>query len=508
MNIHSFTDWLYCRWSTVWQRLSWQVILAFGAGIFLWRNLLMPMVGDDYSYAFIWDGANAGNLMDGIGPRQKISSFADLLTSQWSHYFTWGGRVPALLTVQFFAWHGSIGRLLFAFANTLFFVLLVYLLFWLAAGRIESLAKSKTALLLLLIGLFFAIPAYIYTMIWLTGACVYLWTAAAICAFLLPYSLAYWQTSFWQDATWWHQPAMLLLGLLAGWSIEAGSLVTVLLTLAFLILFHQQKRLQCWQLTGFAGLVTGMLLLMLAPGSLMRVELMRELAPDYTMPAELMWTPLMFLYNFLEGFLPVLIGELPLFIPILLYFWKGPRNHTLTRYILLWVSGSFLVLFAMMFSPDFRAHAGYHGVIFLLIAAATALRAILPLLSAWCAKMRKARLAIAGTGFSLLLVWLAATTLCLVIETSYNQQWAKRWPIIAEHRQDNPIIVPAIEIPYHLDKITGNRSITDVLLMFGADLESTPTDNRSLMFAQFYGLKGIIIDHEIDWEKYGETNEW
>ena len=44
--------------------------------------------------------------------------------------------------------------------------------------------------------------------------------------------------------------------------------------------------------------------------------------------------------------------------------------------------------------------------------------------------------------------------------------------------------------------------------MFGADLESTPTDNRSLMFAQFYGLKGIIIDHEIDWEKYGETNEW
>lgn len=508
MNRYSFPDWLYCRWSHLWQRLNWQVILAFGTGIFLWRNLLLPMVGDDYSYAFIWDGDHAGNLMDNIGPRQRITSLTDLAASQWSHYFTWGGRVPALLIVQFFAWHGSLGRLLFALANTLVFVLLVYLLFWLAAGRIEPLAKCKTSLLLLLMGLFFAIPAYIYTMIWLTGACVYLWTATAICAFLLPYSLAYWQINFGQKTAWWHQPVMLLLGLLAGWSIEAGSLVTVLLTLAFLILFHQQKRLQRWQLTGFAGLVTGMLLLMLAPGSLMRVKLMRELAPDYTMPAELMWTPLMFLYNFLEGFLPVLIGELPLFVPILIYFWKGPRNRMLTRYILLWISGSFLVLFAMMFSPDFRAHAGYHGVIFLLIAAAAAMRAILPLLSACCTSMRKARIAIAGAGLSLLLVWLATSTLCLIIETSYNQQWAKRWAIIDNHRQDDLIVVPAIEIPWHLDKITGNRSITNILLMFGADLESDPKDNRSLMFAQYHGLKGIIINKKIDWGKYGETNEW
>ena len=145
---------------------------------------------------------------------------------------------------------------------------------------------------------------------------------------------------------------MALLGLLAGWSIEAGSIATVLLALAFLLLFHRQGRLQSWQLAGFAGLVTGMLLLMLAPGSLMRIKLMRELAPDYTMPAELMWTPLMFLYNFVEGFLPVLIGELPLFLPILLYFWKGNRRRALTQYILLWICGNFLVLSAMMFSPD------------------------------------------------------------------------------------------------------------------------------------------------------------
>ena len=506
--MNEYTDRLYGLWLFLWQRLTWQMIFVFGAGIFLWRNILMPMVGDDYSYAFIWDGAAAGNLVDGIGPRQRIHSLQDICTSQWSHYFTWGGRVPALFLVQFFAWQADGGRFLFDFASTAVFVLLICLLFWLAAGRIESPEKSKAGLYWLLLGMFFAVPAYIYTMIWLTGACVYIWTAAAICAFLLPYSLAYWQDGFWQKKKWWHIPLMAFLGLLAGWSIEAGSIVTVLLTLAFLLLFYQRKRLQSWQLAGFTGLVAGMLLLLLAPGSYMRLKLMQELEPDYTMPPELMWTTVMFLYNFVEGFLPVFIGELPLFVPILLYLWKGERRQALTRYILLWVSGSFLVLLAMMFSPDFRAHAGFHAVIFLLIASAAALRAIAPQVKAWCAAKAKARFCLAVLGISSLTVWLMASAICLVIETSYNQQWAERKKIIAEHRQDDLIVVPAIEIPWQLDKVTGNRSLTSVLLMFGADLESNPQDNRSNIYAQYHGLKGIIIDKEIDWGKYGEENEW
>ncbi|MBQ1460435.1 MAG: hypothetical protein IIZ16_00185, partial [Selenomonas sp.] len=90
----------------------------------------------------------------------------------------------------------------------------------------------------------------------------------------------------------------------------------------------------------------------------------------------------------------------------------------------------------------------------------------------------------------------------------YSQQWAEREKIISEHRQDDPVVVPAIEIPWHLDKITGNRSLTESLLIFGADLESNPRDNRSNVYAQYHGLKGIVIDKQIDWGKYGETIEW
>ena len=77
-----------------------------------------------------------------------------------------------------------------------------------------------------------------------------------------------------------------------------------------------------------------------------------------------------------------------------------------------------------------------------------------------------------------------------------------------EHREDAPIIFPAIKIPWQLDKITGTRSLTGLILTYGADLESNPKDNRSNIFAQYYGLKGIAIDEETDWNKYGEGDEW
>ena len=85
-----------------WRHTPWQVVLLLFVVPFLIRNLLLPMVGDDFSYAFIWNGDDLGNLMDDIGPRERIHSFYDILVSQWSHYFTWGGRTPSMIFIQLF----------------------------------------------------------------------------------------------------------------------------------------------------------------------------------------------------------------------------------------------------------------------------------------------------------------------------------------------------------------------------------------------------------------------
>jgi len=74
---------------------------------------------------------------------------------------------------------------------------------------------------------------------------------------------------------------------------------------------------------------------------------------------------------------------------------------------------------------------------------------------------------------------------------------------VEKHRTDEEIEVTAIYIPYNLDEWLGPRSLTMYHLIYGADLEYKPTDNRSNIFAQYYGLKSIRIDKEEDWEKVG-----
>ena len=83
--------------------LPWQGILLLFLGLFFLRNWMLPMVSDDIPYAFIWDGADRGNLLDGVGMRQRITSFGDIIVSQWSHYMTWGGRILGIGLTQLFA---------------------------------------------------------------------------------------------------------------------------------------------------------------------------------------------------------------------------------------------------------------------------------------------------------------------------------------------------------------------------------------------------------------------
>ena len=72
----------------IWNKLPWQAILLIFGLIFFWRSQLMPMSGDDYAYAFIWNSEHGGNLLDDIGPRQRLESLGDIVISQWNHYFS------------------------------------------------------------------------------------------------------------------------------------------------------------------------------------------------------------------------------------------------------------------------------------------------------------------------------------------------------------------------------------------------------------------------------------
>ena len=91
-----------------------------------------------------------------------------------------------------------------------------------------------------------------------------------------------------------------------------------------------------------------------------------------------------------------------------------------------------------------------------------------------------------------------------MVETSFHQQYNERLSYVRQHQDADSLVVPYYKIPYNLDRYLGPRSITDFHLIYGADLESKTTDNRSLMYARYYGIPPIRIDREIDWNKRNE----
>ena len=470
-----------------WRRTPWQVVLLLFAVPFLIRNLLLPMVADDFSYAFIWNGDDLGNLMDNIGPRERINSFYDILTSQWSHYFTWGGRTPSMIFIQLFAW---LGKIWFDLANTFVFVLLILVLYWLSMGEMISPARHKGLFLWVIVGLVFGIIDFPSTMLWMTGACVYLWSGLWESLFLLPF------------VTRRHPPVLLMapLGLLAGWSEEAGSAITVILTAWMMFVFWKQKQLEKWMIVGALFLLIGFGLLVLCPGSVHREVLMLEYAPEYVLPAEDLFSARMFWENFTGGFLPILLWESFLFVPICIYFFKRTglnSNPMITRFTV----GGLLVLCAMMFAPEFELRTGFHSTMFLTVGSAAALKEIAPWLkqalvaTSW---RRIITLTVASISMAYGLFVLIG---CLVVETSYRQQFDERLSYVKQHQDADMLVVPYYKIPYNLDSWLGPRSITDFHLIYAADLESKTTDNRSLMYARYYGLPPIRIDREVDWKK-------
>lgn len=471
------------------RNLPWQAVFAAFLGIFFLRNALVPMVADDYSYAFIWDGDERGNLIDGLDRSrlQRVESFGDIIQSQISHYFTWGGRSIAHVFVQLFILQGL---WFFDAANTLVFAALVLLIFK-AGTNLQFREMNKIFLLFILAGIYFCLPRPIITIIWLTGACNYLWMSTLIVLFLLPFALKYRRENFWRTPPPWSVPIMAFSGLLAGWSIEPGAATVVPVTFVFVMHFRAQKNLQPWMKIGFVFAIIGAAILFLSPGNFHRLELTNRFEPDELVPPEAQWTPEMLFVNFFVGFLPDFLREMILFVPIAIYFARGRTSPQNVKFILTFAIASMLSLSIMMFSPEFPERAGFPSVIFLLIASLAAFKEILPDVKNFCRR----RLKFAMTAATIFAVfWLANIAGCIYVEYDIYRQFEARDKIIAEHKGDDPIKVPPLKISPDIEKFLLSRTWEGIVLELGGDFDSTVDGNRNLTFARYHGLKNIELE--------------
>lgn len=203
----------------------------------------------------------------------QYPTFAHIFINEYERYMTWNGRsvLQCLMTMACL-----IPKSAFNILNSIFFVMLSLLIYW----NINSRKKYDT-FLYVLIQLFLWIFSvdFSQTILWLSGACNYLWGMTIILGFVTVYR---WLLTKKGEVT--HKKLMIavmfILGILAGWGNEntsGGAILIVLLLSA--VYFYENRKIENWMISGIVGMGTGFLFLLLAPGNKIRGDILKASEP-------------------------------------------------------------------------------------------------------------------------------------------------------------------------------------------------------------------------------------
>ena len=322
--------------------------------------------GDDYLYAFIWQGHSM--FIPLTEDAVRVSSWNELLASQWSLYFTWGGRVVGQTLTQLFAWWGKNWfNTLNAFAG----ILLVAEIYWCSNKGKVSLRFEPAMVCWIFFALWAFAPGFSDVFFWLTGSCIYLWPAVFLLGFLIPYIKRYYALEEKSDKSCFSILGMFFWGVVAGCGNENSICWVILALFMFLFLYRKNCGKDTWMFAGLAGLIIGYAILLLAPGNMARL----------TGEHGTGWFSLDLLKHHFYILLFVLLFQ------ILMWHFSMRSVFSLRKTVLqgLNVQQDFLLVkvllimafgmsAAMLFSPEFPTRSGFPGTLPLLIATGILLR--------------------------------------------------------------------------------------------------------------------------------------
>lgn len=301
-------------------------------------NLLTPLIADDYSYSLNLDNT-------------KINSFMDVINYQWWHYFNWGGRTIAHTIAQLFL---LFPKIVFSIINPIIYIALIYLIY---LHIIRKREKKPIYLILIHLALWFILPVFGQTCLWLIGSCNYLWTTVLILWFLWTYRKDNKKDSIFRIV------GLFLFGIIAGWTNENTSFGLIIVTLGFLIttkLDNKNKKLPKYKWSGLLGNIAGFLILILAPGNFARADSIHD---NTFILVKLIKRAVEYTITMINYLLPLFIL---LVILISIYIFYKKKIH---KQVWIYSLGAFFCIYSMLLSPQFPERAWFGVIIFLIIAA-------------------------------------------------------------------------------------------------------------------------------------------
>lgn len=324
-------------------------------------NLMQPTFTDDWEYAFIYRLFGYQN--KDITPDTRIGCIWDIFTSQYSHYFSWGGRNVNHFIAQFLLY---IGTPLNKIINSLAYVFFIYIMCKFTKKKDAPIRFSSVLLINIL--LFFSLPAFGSTVLWITGSANYLWGTLILLLFLLPYKNFY-ECGKMQSKTSTLKSIYLFVGgIIAGWTNENMAATAIFVLLVFFF-YLRKKRLHIplWFYTGLLGAIIGFCIMVAAPGNYIRYQTaIAEKGAENISKITLLFDQFVAAISGVFFYLsPIII----LYIAILIvYKHLGRKNHQTTVLSFVFFASAAIATLLMTSAPVFPERAWF-GIITLLIIA-------------------------------------------------------------------------------------------------------------------------------------------
>lgn len=456
------------------------ILFVIFAGFFFIRTTLLPLSHDDYAYAFIWDGAHGGNLeamnfgTPELETRERVNSLNDIIRSMESHYSTWGGRIFAHGIAQFFIW---LGKPAFDVANTVMFIFLILVIVNLANTWLKI---SRKAVVWIFISLNLFAACSLTSMIWLTGSCNYMWMSFFQLFFVTPYVKALRSHEAGNSAL--NVALMILLGLLAGWSNEAGSLATVCLTIFLVAMCKARGIYRSWMIAGLLALIVGCGFMILAPGNFARLAFAH---PNFVYTEEI------FFEHLTEGFDRVIGADLLALIPMFIYFLRRSNESLNIPEILMlaFATAGLLVPAAMLFSPEFNSRVSVPSLAFVLVASTSAILEMERQNFKLNLQIPKKILRGLSAGLTSILVVYFLTF--IYVDISIFNAARRQVRYIQRNAELDPVLLPPMPVRHRFEKIHGDRSAVPYL-KFLAGVNENPNFCLNMLVAQYYGVKHVV----------------
>lgn len=228
------------------QRWMFYLLLVAGFIAILTYNILTPLMSDDLMF-----------------DKSLYTSVGDIFIQEYKQYMTWNGRSVLQIILKIFS---LLPLKVFWVCNSLCFMALNLLIYW----NVKT-EKKYDCMLLILIQLClwnFSVD-FSQTVLWLSGACNYLWGMVIILAFISTYTFFIKKEGIGSKKL--AAVLIILPAFLAGWGNEntSGGAIFIILCLT-LWYYLQKKRIEWFMISGILSTGVGFLFLLLAPGNKVR----------------------------------------------------------------------------------------------------------------------------------------------------------------------------------------------------------------------------------------------